>query len=133
MLTKLPNELVRRANERVLSHLDGKSAHSDIVLPLARAVRLLPRTQMYCPDREHFGYVVAYTNGTIFAFAAGMSSIALRFPVSYASTALAGGAKPLPAMSEEWFMFKLFGSSGWDGRLADWIQIAHEYASLPSA
>lgn len=133
MQTKLPEDLVQRVNEQVLSHLDGKSAHSDIALPLARAVRLLPRTQLHCSDREHFGYVVAYTNGTIFAFAAGMSSIALRLPMSCAGAALDGGADPVPSAGEEWLTFKLFGPSGWDGRLAGWIQIAHQHALLPSA
>lgn len=133
MLTKLPDELVRRENERVLSHLDGKSAHSDIALPLARAIRLLPTAQLYCSDRERFGYVVAHTRGTIFAFAVGMSSIALRLPLSHTGAALDGGAEPVPSAGEEWLSFKLFGPSGWDGRLTEWLQIAHQHALLPSA
>lgn len=80
-------------------------------------------THLYCSDRESFGFVVAYTNGTIFAFAAGMSSISLRLPLSYASTVLDGGAERAPSACDEWLAFKLFGQSGWDGRLAGWFQI----------
>ncbi|WP_266183357.1 hypothetical protein [Dyella humicola] len=130
MLTKLPRELVRRENELVLSYLDGKSAHSDIALPLVHAVRLLPNTQLYCSDRERFGYVVAYTNGTIFAFAEGMTSMALRLPLSEAGPAIDVGAEPASSAGDEWLTFKLFGASGWDGRLEAWCQIAHKHASL---
>lgn len=133
MQTKLPDDLAQPVNEQVLAHLNGKSAHSDIALPLARAVRLLPRTQLYCSDREHFGYVVAYTNGTIFAFAAGMSSIALRLPLSCAGAAMDGGAEHVPSAGDEWLTFKPFGDSGWEGCLEEWIQIAHLHALPPSA
>lgn len=59
--------------------------------------------------------------------------IALRLPVSHAGKALDGGADPVPAAGGAWLLFSLLGPYGWGGRLADWIQIAHEYASLPSA
>lgn len=97
-----PVQLANRANQRVLAYLADKSAHSDIADVLLDAVHPLGDVQMFCPDHAAYRYVIASTNGIVFGFAAGMSTVAFRLDARMRRRALATGGVACPDCGEEW-------------------------------
>jgi hypothetical protein len=89
-------------NTRVLSYLEGKSAHSDCAGALSAAVRPLGDTQQFCPDPAGYGYVVVSTLGIIFGFAVGADTIAFRLDARMRVRALATGGVPVPECGDAW-------------------------------
>lgn len=128
MNAPLPPALDHDRNRAVLSHLGGLSAHSDVALPLCMAVRELPGAADYCPDPQAYGYVVAYANERIFAFAEGMRGLTLRLPLESVATAIGAGATASD-LGDSWYFFRLFGAEGFDASIFDWISLAYSHAS----
>jgi len=98
----VPNSLIRPVNAAVLKHVESLSAHSDIVDPLRAALKPLGDVQLFCPDWQAYRYVVASTQGIIFALAVGMHTIAVRLDHRMRSRALQTGAEPYPGGGEDW-------------------------------
>ena len=117
------------ANGPVLAYLRGKSAHSDIVFPLESAARNFSDVELYCSDRENFGYVFAFTGTTIFGFAVGMGSVCLKLTQELASAAIGAGAVANPEAGPDWICFKLFSGGGFDSTIDHWVAEAHTLAS----
>jgi hypothetical protein len=90
------------ANARVLSYLDGRSAHSDCAEILADAVRPLGDVQLFCPDPSAYRYVTASTKGLVFGFALGMGTVAFRLDERMRARAIETGGEPLPECGDEW-------------------------------
>jgi hypothetical protein len=123
----LPPVLDNDRNRAILSHLHGLSAHSDVALPLCMALRDLPGAASYCPDIDAYGYVVAHTNGRIFAFAEGMHGLTLRLPPESVTAATGKGASPSTA-GDGWHFFPLFGAAGFEAGISAWIALAYSHA-----
>ncbi|HOW64185.1 MAG TPA: hypothetical protein P5186_23960 [Candidatus Paceibacterota bacterium] len=104
----LPTGLQTAINQRVLEHLDGLSAHSDLADALRTALKPLGDVQLYCPDWRQYRYVAASTCGVIFAIAVGMNKIGLRLDQRMKSRALTTGAESLDELGNEWVSFLLF-------------------------
>jgi len=119
-------------NQAVFLYLHGKSAHSDIVDVLWRAIKELPDLKVYCSDRNNFGYVVGCTNGLVFAYAAGMQGVGLRLPEKRVRALIAEGAEPCASVGPEWALLKLFGNGGFEHRLTAIAREAYEHAALPT-
>jgi hypothetical protein len=124
-----PSLKIDPENCGALNHLRGLSAHSDIVIALMNALRNLPNADTYCPDYQNFGYVLAYTNAQIFAFAEGMHGVTLRLPPHSGLAAMNAGAMP-SAAGEHWYFFDLYGATGFEHCISDWIVRAHAHAAL---
>jgi hypothetical protein len=127
MNAPLPPALDNDRNRAVLSHLDGLSAHSDVALPLCMAVRELPGAADYCPDPQAYGYVVAYANERIFAFAEGMHGLTLRLPPESVATAIGAGATASD-LGDSWYFFRLFGTGSFEAGVFDWLSLACSHA-----
>jgi hypothetical protein len=119
MLLDIPRELETLLNRRVLRHIQGLSAHSDIVEALGAALKSLGDVQCFCPDPAEYRYVVASTRGVIFAVALGMNTIGFRLDERMKSRALANGGVTFPEYGPEWVSFTLFRS--------DWPRIDLEF------
>lgn len=78
MSRDIPRDLETARNRPVLRHIEGLSAHSDIVDALATALTPLGDVQRFCPDPQAYRYEVASTRGVIFALALGMNTIGFR-------------------------------------------------------
>jgi hypothetical protein len=127
MNVPLPPALDNDRNRAVLSYLDGLSAHSDVALPLCMAVRELPDAADYCPNSDAYGYVVAYANERVFAFAEGMHGLTLRLPAESVAAAIEAGATA-SGLGDSWYFFRLFGTTGFDASISDWIALACSHA-----
>lgn len=132
MNAPLPPALDNDRNRAVLSHLDGLSAHSDVALPLWMALRELPGAADYCPNPEAYGYVIAFANERIFAFAEGMHGLTLRLSPESGIAATAVGATASDA-GEDWYFFPLFGGAGFGAaglaaEITEWIALAYSHA-----
>ena len=119
MSRDIPSDLETARNRRVLRHIEGLSAHSDIVDALGTALRPLGDVQRFCPDPQAYRYEVASTRGVIFAVAVGMNTIGFRLDERMKSRALASGGAPFPECGPEWVAFTLFR--------ADWPRIDLEF------
>jgi hypothetical protein len=108
MTQKMPAELDASINQKVLSYLDGLSAHSDVAGALSAALKPLEDVQTFCPDWQQYRYVVASTKGIIIALAVGMDTIGFRLDERMKARALACGGVPYPECGDEWVSFKLF-------------------------
>ena len=108
MSLDIPRALETARNRIVLCHIQGLSAHSDIVDALATALRPLGDVQRFCPDPQGYRYEVASTRGIIFAVALGMNTIGFRLDEPMKSRALASGGAPFPECGPEWVSFTLF-------------------------
>jgi hypothetical protein len=115
------------ANRQAMSHLRGKSAHSDLAMPLFDAVRGLPDAETWCADPERFGFVVAHTDGVVFAFAEGMHGLTLRLPPEASREAVAAGANAAQVGGDWWF-FPLFVNARIDRHIEEWAERAYAYA-----
>jgi hypothetical protein len=119
MAQNVPAELQTSINRQVLDHLEGLSAHSDIVEALGAALEPLGDVQTFCPDIQEYRYVVASTKGIIIALAVGMNTIAFRLDERMRARALASGGLPYPECGKEWVSFTLFRD--------DWPRIDVEF------
>ncbi len=127
MTMPLPQALDDDRNRAILSYLEGLSAHSDVAMPLYAAVRELSGAAIYCPDTDAYGYVVAYANGRIFAFAEGMHGLTLRLPPESVTAAAGKGATPSTS-GDGWHFFPLFGAAGFEAGISDWVALAYSHA-----
>ncbi len=119
MLQDIPRDLETLRNRPVLRHIEGLSAHSDIVEALGTALSPLGDVQWFCPDPQAYRYVVASTGGVIFAVALGMNTIGFRLDERMKSRALASGGAPYPECGPEWVSFTPFRD--------DWPRIDLEF------
>jgi hypothetical protein len=108
MLQDIPRDLETILNRPVLRHIEGLSAHSDVVEALAAALKPLGDVQHFCPDPQKYRYVLASTKGVIFAVALGMDTIGFRLDERMKTRALASGGAPFPECGKEWVSFTLF-------------------------
>jgi hypothetical protein len=115
----VPTELLTLLNQRVLNHLAVLSAHSDVGDALLTALKPLGDVQVFCPDWSQCRYVVASTNGIIFAFAVGMNTTVFRLDQTMKERALTTGGVAYPQCGDEWVAFKLFE--------ADWPKVDLEF------
>jgi hypothetical protein len=122
MLQEIPKDLETLRNQTVLRHIEGLSAHSDVVEALGIALKPLGDVQCFCPDPAEYRYVVASTRGTIFALALGMNTIGFRLDARMKSRALASGGADFPECGPEWVSFTPFR--------ADWPRIDLEFWAL---
>lgn len=98
----VPPRLATAINERVLAYLRDKSAHSDIADALRAAVHGLGDVEMFCPDAAAYRYVLAATNGVVFGFAVGQSTVAFRLDERMRGRALATGGAAHPECGADW-------------------------------
>jgi hypothetical protein len=108
MAQSVPTELQTDINRQVLDHVEGLSAHSDIVEALGAAFDPLGDVQVFCPDIQQYRYVVASSRGIIIALAVGMNTIAFRLDERMKARGLASGGVPYPECGKEWVSFTLF-------------------------
>jgi len=108
MAQPVPPELESSINQRVLSHLEGLSAHSDVAEALGASLKPLGDVQTFCPDGRQYRYIVASTNGIIFALAVGMDTVGFRLDKRMKERALTSGGIPNPRCGDEWVSFTLF-------------------------
>ena len=119
MTRNIPAELLTRINHKVLVHLDGLSAHSDVADALSTALKPLGDVQLFCPDGPQHRYVVASTKEIIFGLAVGMNTIGFRLDERMKARALASGGVAYPECGPEWVSFTLFR--------ADWPRVDLEF------
>jgi len=119
MTQNVPPELQTSINRQVLNHVEGLSAHSDIVEALGAALEPLGDVQIFCPDCQEYLYVVASTKGIIIALAVGMNTIGFRLDEGMKARALASGGAAYPECGKEWVSFTLFRS--------DWPKVDVEF------
>ena len=108
MTQNVPAELQTSINRQVLNHVEGLSAHSDIVEALGAALEPLGDVQVFCPDCQQYRYVVASTKGIIIALAVGMNTIAFRLDERMKARALASGGVLYAECGTQWVSFALF-------------------------
>jgi len=119
MLQDIPRDLETLRNRPVLRHIEGLSAHSDVVEALATALKPLGDVQIFCPDSQQYRHVVASTKGIIIALAVGMNTTGFRLDERMRSRALASGGVTFPECGPEWVSFTLFRD--------DWPRIDLEF------
>lgn len=102
MTQPIPSELANKVNERVLTYLKDRSAHSDIADVLLDAVHPLGAVQLFCPDSAAYRYVLAATDNVVFCFAAGMSTVAFRLDERMKTRALTTGCIAFPECGDDW-------------------------------
>jgi hypothetical protein len=95
------------------------------------AVRTFHNVELYCSDRENFGYVFAYTGRIIFGFAVGMSEVCLKLPPALALLAIRAGAVETTGPGPGWISFKLFGIGGFESEIDYWVGEAYKLATAP--
>jgi hypothetical protein len=119
MTQNVPPELQTSINRQALNHVEGLSAHSDIVEALGAALEPLGDVQVFCPDCQQSRYVVASTQGIIIALAVGVNTIAFRLDERMKARALVSGGLPYAECGKEWVSFTLFRN--------DWPKIDVEF------
>jgi hypothetical protein len=119
MLQDIPKDLETARNRLVLRHIEGLSAHSDVVEALGAALKPLGDVQCFCPDPAEYRYVAASTKGVIFAVALGMNTIGFRLDERMKSRALASGGALFLECGPEWVSFTVFRN--------DWPRIDLEF------
>jgi hypothetical protein len=119
MSLDIPTDLETVGNRPVLRHIEGLSAHSDIVDALASALMPLGDVQRFCPDPQAYRYELASTKGVIFAVALGMDTVGFRLDERMKTRALASGGAPFPECGPAWVTFTLFRD--------DWPRIDLEF------
>jgi hypothetical protein len=119
MAQNVPVELQTSINRQVLDHVEGLSAHCDVVEALGAALEPLGDVQTFCPDIQEYRYVVAFTKGVIIALAVGMNTIGFRLDEPMKARALASGGSPYVECGKEWVAFTLFRN--------DWPKIDIEF------
>jgi hypothetical protein len=119
MSLDIPTDLETVGNRPVLRHIEGLSAHSDIVDALASALMPLGDVQRFCPDPQAYRYELASTKGVIFAVALGMDTVGFRLDERMKTRALTSGGAPFPECGPVWVTFTLFRD--------DWPRIDLEF------
>jgi hypothetical protein len=119
MSLDIPTDLETVGNRPVLRHIEGLSAHSDIVDALASALMPLGDVQRFCPDPQAYRYELASTKRVIFAVALGMDTVGFRLDERMKTRALASGGAPFPECGPVWVTFTLFRD--------DWPRIDLEF------
>jgi hypothetical protein len=119
MSLDIPTDLETVRNRPVLRHIEGLSAHSDIVDALAGALMPLGDVQRFCPDPQAYRYELASTKRVIFAVALGMDTVGFRLDERMKTRALSSGGAPFPECGPEWVAFTLFRD--------DWPRIDLEF------
>jgi hypothetical protein len=119
MSQDIPTDLETVRNRPVLRHIEGLSAHSDIVEALGSALTPLGDVQQFCPDPQEYRYVLVSTKRVIFAVALGMDTVGFRLDERMKTRALASGGAPFPECGPEWVAFTLFRD--------DWPRIDLEF------
>ncbi len=119
MTPHIPAGLKAPINQQVLGHLAGLSAHSDVAEALRTALKPLGDVQVFCPDWQQYRFVAAFTMGTLFAFAAGASTVGFRLDERMQARALVCGGAAHPECGGEWISFTLFRD--------DWPQVDLEF------
>ena len=122
MTQSIPSELMTDANRAVWTHLEGKSAHSDVGGVLMTAVKPLGDVQLFCPDWAQCRYVAASTKNVVFGLALGMDTVAFRLDERLKSRALATGAAAYTACGPDWVSFIPFRD--------DWPRVDFEFWAL---
>lgn len=79
---------------------------------------------VFCPNPEAYRYVVVSTNGIIFGFAVGMSTIAFRLDARMKLRALTTGARAYPECGEDWVSVLPLGDD------ADWPAVDLRFWAL---
>ena len=130
MTKAIPPEFTSAVNQKVLAHLDGKSAHSDIAQVLMEAVKPLGDVQLFCPNWHDFRYVVASTKGVIFGFAIGMNTVAFRLDEKMKDRALLTGGTAYADCGDDWAAVVHQGQdSDWPAvDVTFWARKAYVYA-----
>ena len=124
-MLEVPPALRIDANAAVLAFLHGKSAHSDVAVPLESAARDIEGVGIFCPDGQRFRYLLVYAETRVFGCAAGMHGVWLRLSGPARVAALREGAQLDPALGDDWLFFELFGSRGFLEQLTGWVRKAH--------
>jgi hypothetical protein len=120
----IPAPLINRINAPVLAHVEDLSAHSDVAGLLQSAVKPLGEVTVFCPDTHAYRYVLVSTNGIIFGFAVGMSTIAFRLDGRIKPRALATGGKAYPECGADWVAVLPLGDD------ADWPAVDLRFWAL---
>lgn len=117
------------SDRTVLQYLRGMSAHSDIVEVLWKSTRAFPDATLYSPDPARFAWVIAHTDGRVFAFAIGMHGIAVRLAPDDGDAAQAEGAEPVTGL-DAWWLLRLYDGPSLAARCDHWIAQAHACACV---
>ena len=129
MEQEIPGSLINRINAPVLAHLKALSAHSDIAGVLIAAVKRLGDVQIFCPDAAAYRYVVVSTQGIIFGFSVGMSTIAFRLDARMKARALITGATAYSECGNVWVCVTPHGDDDWPKvDVPFWVLKAYVYA-----
>jgi hypothetical protein len=131
MTRDIPAGLKTSINRKVLDHIEGLSAHSDIGEALVTALKPLGDVQGFCPDWQQYRFVVASTKGVIFAVALGVNVIGFRLDERMRARALASGGVPYPECGDEWISFTLFRDDWPKVDLEFWARKAYVAAREP--
>ena len=78
MTKPIPKELSISINADVLETLQGKSCHSDIVIPVQQCLMQYSDVSSFSPDGKNYSYVCWYVNNVIFAYATGMKMVSIK-------------------------------------------------------
>lgn len=105
------DELNSGKNRPVLEYLSSRSAHSDVAEVLENISMPPGAAQAYCPDPRNYRYLVAYANGTVFSYAAGMNTLAFRLSPDFRFKAIRTGGEAVDAIGNTWVAFGLFRSN----------------------
>lgn len=114
------------SDRAVLHHLQGQSAHSDVVDLLWHAVQPLPGARLHCPDPARHAWVLAHDAGRVFAFAIGMHGIGVRLPAGLDDAACVEGAEPIAGL-DGWWLLRLYDGPSLAERSGYWV--AHARAN----
>ena len=123
---EIPEYLNGSMNQKVLAHINGTSAHSDISEALLDAIKPLGDVQVFCPDFDSFKYVCVSTKEIIFGIAIGMRTIVLKLDARMKSRALTMGQRLYPDCGDDWVAFDNPTSDG------DWPSIDYRFWTLKS-
>lgn len=104
----LPASVNTDKNHNILTFLQGKSAHSDLVEVLVEAAAPLGDVQLYSSDPANYGYVVLATQDVIFAAVYGMSQVGFRLDEAFKERALETGGVNATEVGPDWIEFELF-------------------------
>lgn len=104
----LPASVYNDNNHDILTFIQDKSAHSDLVEVLVEAAAPLGDVQLYSPDPTNFGCAVLATQDVVFAVVCGMSQIGFRLDKAFKERALETGGVNATEVGPDWVEFELF-------------------------
>lgn len=106
--------------------LRGRSAHSDVALPLIEAARAQPGVTVEALGEGDYPCILVRAGGRIVGFAEGMQGVSLWLPPAVAAEAEPRGATALPEFGPDWKRLPLFGPGGFERDLARLVASAAE-------